>query len=401
MKSTLLLAFSPLAICQGLILGPSIVQVTKEFNDVFPYTNFNRNVTVPTWDTHLLPPNANAEVNEDLETIANASFVVYDESFYQLLGISGPSVEKDVESIFTFPPPPSYAQRQIHDGSVYAPEANALFVAELFSPKPGFGMQAIPYIWKIDITDPASPKTTKVYPDPPLTIANGAHYFNGSVYWAQEGNYTTPSAVVKMDPKSLRTEVVKNNFYGHRFNSINDVVVSTKGIAFFTDGYYGWDNFNDTLFPELANGIYRWNMNTGNIKMVAGAAEGAFLNPNGLAFNRDQTKLFITNRGESSSDPEGGRTIYSHDVTSDGISNREIFAYVDAGFPDGIKTDNGGRVYGAVVGGVDVFDRHGTLLGRIKVDTDDTAVNMAWAGNWLYIFGRSKIYRVMLNATET
>ena len=38
-------------------------------------------------------------------------------------------------------------------------------------------------------------------------------------------------------------------------------------------------------------------METGNIKMVEGAADGAFINPNGLAFNHDKTKLFITNRG--------------------------------------------------------------------------------------------------------
>lgn len=260
-------------------------------------------------------------------------------------------------------------------------------------------MEAIPYVWKVDLTNISHPNTTKVYPNPPLTIANGAYYFNGSVYWAQEGNFTTPSAIVQMDPKTLETKVVKNNFYGHRFNSMNDVVISDQGIAFFTDGYYGWDNFNDTLAPELANGIYRWDMNTGNIKMVAGAAEGAFFNPNGLAFNHDQSKLFITNRGNSSSDPHGGRTIYVHDVTSSGISNRNIFSYSDAGFPDGIKTDKDGRVYGAVTGSVDIYNDDGTLLGRIKVADGDVAVNMAWVDNWLYIFGREKIYRVELTST--
>ncbi|KAJ6018162.1 hypothetical protein N7451_001541 [Penicillium sp. IBT 35674x] len=239
-------------------------------------------------------------------------------------------------------------------------------------------MQAIPYIWKVDITDPASPNTSKVYPNPPLTIANGAYRFNGSVYWAQEGNMTTPSSIVRMNPKSLETEVVKNNFYGHRFNSMNDIVISDDGVAFFTDGYYGWDNFNDTLFPELANGVYRWDMRTGNIKMVAGAAEGA---------------------GNSSSDPDGARTIYVNDVTAHGLSNRNLFSYSDSGFPDGIKTDQDNRVYGAVVGSVDVYNSYGTLLGRIKVADGDVAVNMAWVDKWLYIFGRSKIYRVELTAT--
>ena len=168
----------------------------------------------------------------------------------QLLGIANHTEQKIVEEIFTFPAPPSYAQRQIHDGSVYVPETDTIFVAELFSPKPGHSMRAIPYVWKIDISNHSSPVVQKAYPNPPLTIANGATYFNGSVYWAQEGNYTTPSAIVRMDPTTLKTEIVKNNFYGHRFNSLNDIVISQSGIAFFTDGYYGYDNFNDTLLPR-------------------------------------------------------------------------------------------------------------------------------------------------------
>ncbi|GFF34319.1 gluconolactonase [Aspergillus udagawae] len=140
----------------------------------------------------------------------------------------------------------------------------------------------------------------------------------------------------------LKTEVMQNNFYGHRFNSMNDIVVSGEDIAFFTDGYQGWDDFNDTLFPQLANGVYPWDMSTGNIKMVAGAADGAFFNPNGLAFNHDQTRSDVTNRGFSSSDLHGARTIYVYNVIPSGISNREIFAYVDSGFPDGMETDRQG-----------------------------------------------------------
>jgi gluconolactonase len=78
--------------------------------------------------------------------------------------------------------------------------------------------------------------------------------------------------------------------------------------------------------------------------------------------------------------------MYINDVTSDSLTNRNMISYSDAGFPDGIKTDKDGRVYGAVVGSVDVYNSHGTLLRRIKVADGDVAVNMAWANNWLYIF---------------
>jgi gluconolactonase len=255
----------------------------------------------------------------------------------------------------------------------------------------------MPWIWRINLTDFSNPVTEKVYPHPQLTVPNGADYYDGYVYWAQEGNYTHPGGVVKMHPRNLTTEMVNNNFYGHRFNSLNDIVLTDNGVCFFTDGYYG-ATFNDTIYPQLANGVYRWDTKTGNIKMVAGAADMSLYNPNGLALNAKQDKLFVTNRGNSSDDSFGARTIYSFDVTSTGLKNQEVFAYVDAGFPDGVKTDRDGRVYGAVTGGVDVFDKSGTLIDKIKVDTTDVAVNMMWVDDWFYIVGRSHIYRVQLNS---
>jgi len=304
---------------------------------------------------------------------------------------------KELEVIFDFPPKPSFARRQVHDGTAYSPEAKAIFFAELHVPQPGYSADSMPWVWRVDLSDARNPNTTKVYPTPQLTIPNGATYHNGSIFWAQEGNVTMPGGVVKMDPITLKTETVQNNFYGHRYNSPNDIVITKDGMTFFTDGYYGKDNFNSSVDPQLANGVWRWDQRTGNIRQVAGAAEQALFNPNGLALSSTEDRLFITNRGNSSDNPAGGRTIYSYDITTTGIRNREIFAYVDSGFPDGIKTDRDGRVYGGVTGGVDVFDRHGVLIGRIKVANGDVAVNMIFVGNWFYIVGRDHIYRVMLN----
>lgn len=385
---------------QSVRFGSNIAEISQQWNDVFPANNFNRNVSTPFWETTILDDTTTNETRETLRRIEEMSFIVYDNRMYDLLGVSGYTSSKELEVIFEFPKRPSYAQRQVHDATVYVPSVKAVFFAELHSPKPDFGMTAIPFVWRIDVSNTSTPEFEKVNPEPALTIANGAYHHNGSVYWAQEGNFTTPGGIVQMDPTTMKTQIVKNNFYSHRFNSPNDVVVSDEGVAYFTDGYYGYDNFNDTLKPQLANGVYRWDMKTGNTKMVAGAADGAFFNPNGVAFDAYQNKLFVTNRGNSSADPAGGRTIYQYDLTPTGITNREIFAYVDSGFPDGIKTDRDGRVYAGVTGGVDVFEQDGTLIGRIKVNNGDVAVNMAWVNDWLYIVGRDYAYRVQLEATE-
>lgn len=257
----------------------------------------------------------------------------------------------------------------------------------------------MPWVWRTNLNE-TPPVTEKVNPEPQLTVGNGAYWHNGSVYWAQEGNYTNPGGIVRMDPLSLKTEVVLNNFFGHRFNSPNDVVVTKDGVAYFTDGYYGYDNFNDTLKPELANGVYRWEMNTGDIRMVSGAGGGPFTNPNGVALNLEEDKLFVTNRGNASDNPAGGRTIYQFDLNTKGlpVTGGDVFQYADSGFPDGIKLDSEGRMYSSATGGVTVLDKTGRQLGIIKVAEGDVAVNMQWVDDWLYIAGRDYLYRVQLNA---
>lgn len=76
--------FPTISLCKDLIVGPSVVEITKKFNDVFPYDNFNRNVTVPMWGTNLLNGKDKSASQEVLDTIANASFIVYDSEFYEV-----------------------------------------------------------------------------------------------------------------------------------------------------------------------------------------------------------------------------------------------------------------------------------------------------------------------------
>lgn len=319
----------------------------------------------------------------------------------QLLAVEGQDAPSPVEQIFQFPPGPSFAKHLVHDGTVYSPECECIFFAELHSPKEGFSADAMPWVWRVSLND-TPPTTEQVYPSPQLTVPNGAYYHNRSVYWTHEGNYTVPGGIVRMDPLTLQTEVVLNNFYGHRFNSPNDVVITRDGVAYFTDGYYGWDNFNDSLKPELANGVWRWDMTTGDLRMVSGAAGGPFTNPNGVALNLEEDRLYVTNRGNTPDNPAGDRSIYVFELdhTDEGLpaTGGDLFAFADSGFPDGIKIDKEGRVYGGVTGGVQVWDSAGKLLGIIRVADGDVAVNMQWVDNWLYIAGREYLYRVRLNS---
>lgn len=244
----------------SLNVGPSIIEVPQRWNDVFPAADFNRLISEPIWNITLSAHNSRAGLQSDLDTLRNASFVAYNPGFYDLLGVSSYEDQKVVEELFEFPSAPSYAQRQIHDATVYSPDCDCIFFNQMYSPKEGESFPGVDYVWRVNnvtSADQSNVKVEKVYPHPRLRIPNGAYYHNGSVYWADEGDVTHPGGLVRMDPVTLETEVVLNNYYGRRFNSPNDVVITNGGIAFFTDGYYGYENFNSTISPEQANGIWR------------------------------------------------------------------------------------------------------------------------------------------------
>ena len=76
--------------------------------------------------------------------------------------------------------------------------------------------------------------------------------------------------------------------------------------------------------------------------------------------------MYITDTGslQAHGTPAGGQnisvnprlpaTIYSYDVVDAGtrLANRQMFAYIDAGVPDGIKCDEAGNVYSGCGDGV-------------------------------------------------
>lgn len=134
--------------------------------------------------------------------------------------------------------------------------------------------------------------------------------------------------------------------------------------------------------------------------------------PNGLAFNLEGTKLYGTpptatlsashNRtdillsaavtdtgcinahsavGQFSVDSSRGGQIYEFPVIRPAagteyslegptLGPRRLFAFSDGGAPDGIKTDTQGNVYSSTCDGVQVWNRHGTLIAKLATFPD-------------------------------
>lgn len=221
---------------------------------------------------------------------------------------------------------------------------------------------------------------------------------NGALLLANQGRDTRPANLALVNPSPPHNvTVLVNNFYGRQFISLNDVKVHpTSGKLFFTDVPYGYyQDFRPT--PTLPNQVYRLDTKTGTVRVVA----DGFKNPNGIAFSGDGKTAYIADSGVFGPDidPTRPATVYAFDVhpTSDAFINRRVFAYVDAGIPDGIQVDSKGNVYVGCADGVNVWNEHGTLIGKFFLGSP--AINMVFAGDArLVILNERKIFVAKLGS---
>ncbi|CAG8580858.1 12823_t:CDS:1 [Acaulospora colombiana] len=246
-------------------------------------------------------------------------------------------------------------------------------------------------ISKIDLS---TGDVTIVNPKPPILLANGGTYHDGKVIICSQGQRDIGGSIVSLDPYSNEATTVVDNFFGLKFNSPNDIVISKDGSYWFTDPSYGYEQkFRDS--PQLGEYVYRFDPFIKNIRVIA----DGFVKPNGIAFSPDEKTLYITDTGFFTSsgeyDPMRPHVIYAFDVNSDkNLSNRRVFAVTDVGIPDGIKLDVKGNVYTGTGDGVQVFDSSGTLLGKIIIP--NSVANFVFAKNTLVILWETTIYEVNL-----
>ncbi len=191
------------------------------------------------------------------------------------------------------------------------------------------------------------------------------------------------------------------SFEGKRLNSPNDVVVKSDGSIWFTDPTYGIDSDYEGHAADSEIGasyVYRTDPNTGEVTPVA----TDFSKPNGLAFNRDETRLYISDTGRSH-DPDGPRHIRVLDVAPDGrslVPEGSVFATCDVGVFDGFRFDKSGNIWTSAGDGVHCYAPDGCLLGKILIP--EAVANVEFGGpkrNRLYICASQGLYAVYLRST--
>jgi gluconolactonase len=206
-----------------------------------------------------------------------------------------------------------------------------------------------------------------------------------------------PRRVTRTEPDGSIT-VLADSFEGKRLNSPNDVIVKSDGSIWFTDPTYGilsdYEGFRAE--PEQkARHVFRLDPASGALTSVV----DDFVQPNGLCFSPDETRLYIAESG-SSHDESVPAIIRVFDVEDGKLTDSEVFATIDNGLPDGIRCDMNGNVWSSAEDGVHVFSPRGELLGKIKVP--QRVANLTFGGprrNRLFITATSSVYLLYVAAT--
>jgi gluconolactonase len=190
--------------------------------------------------------------------------------------------------------------------------------------------------------------------------------------------------------------VVADRYQGKRLNSPNDVVVKSDESIWFTDPAYGIETDYEGHKSESEIGachVYRVDPHSGECRIAA----DDFVRPNGIAFSPDERRLYVSDTGASHF-ADGPRHIRVFDATADGkLTGGDVFATCTAGFFDGFRCDETGRIWASAGDGVHCYDPDGTLIGKVRVP--ETVANVVFGGpkrNRLFICGTTSLYSVLL-----
>lgn len=215
--------------------------------------------------------------------------------------------------------------------------------------------------------------------DRPSQFANGRTFdAAGRVVTCRHGD----RRVVRREPDGTET-VIADSFGGRPLNSPNDVIVDSTGDIWFTDPTYGIASDYEGHLAEQeqpVRGVYRWSESRDELELVY----GDFVQPNGLAFSRDESVLYVV---DSERD-----TLTETSPAEPGRASRILASGLTF---DGIRVDAAGRIWAGTGAGVSCFDGDGAELLRFALP--ERASNLTFGGpqrDVLYVTATTSLYSV-------
>jgi len=333
------------------------------------------------------------DISSTLSNTNNRPFLVYDDSFLNLLG-PNPQLELLIED-----------QRApyFHEAGVFHAPTNTLFITsnQIRDKDPAAVSTANKtiVITKIEFFSPKDFTRDKVRCPERNYMANGGVNYRDGLLLCAQGSLNEPGGLIYMEAKRPhKTTTLLNNYHGRQFNSPNDVVVHSDGSIWFTDPIYGHEQgFRPK--PQLPQQVYRFEPESGDIRVVA----DGFGRPNGICFAPGEDSVYITDtdfvHGDGTTNQARAATIYAFDIViiseSPFLINRRVFAMADTGAPDGIKCDVYGNVYSGCGDGVNVWDSGGSLIGKILVEGGVANFCFGREGE-MWLFNEHRLWRAKL-----
>jgi len=173
---------------------------------------------------------------------------------------------------------------------------------------------------------------------------------------------------------------------GDRELSLNDLVVASRGLIYFT-----------TLKDPDKGRLSVVDPRAKTVRVLFdGEDEPTLANPNGIALSPDERFLYV---GISNYKNQKHSGVYCFPIRDDGaidvaLGKARPWAAVQS--PDGIAVDREGNVYFTAGGVVEVFDRYGRRWGQIKIPKG-SGTNLCLGGDQgdlLYITTWNALYAV-------
>lgn len=211
----------------------------------------------------------------------------------------------------------------------------------------------------------------------------------------------TPARDGRILPETA-DELIVDRFQGRRLNSPNDLVVKRDGTIWFSDPPYGILSNHEGYQAEPeqdACHVFCYDPATGLLQ----AASSWVQEPNGLAFSPDERLLYVSDTSAALAAPgQGHHHIAVFEVLpGNQLANPRVFATVQPGLPDGLRTDAQGWVYTSSADSVQVYHPDGSLLGKILVP--EKVANLCFGGpqgNQLFITASTSLYAITLQLPQ-
>jgi gluconolactonase len=206
-------------------------------------------------------------------------------------------------------------------------------------------------------------------------------------------------SVTRTEPDGSITTIAERHGSG-RLNSPNDLVVARDGAVWFTDPPYGiLSDYEGHKAPseQKGNFVYRVDPQSAAISVAA----DDFRMPNGLAFSPDQGTLYVADSGASHLE-DGPHHVRRFRVSGAKLSGGEVFAEIQPGVPDGLRTDTDGNVWVSCGNGVICYSPEGKAIGKVLVP--EMVANLTFGGrarSRLFIAAHTSIYSLCVNARGT